>query len=292
MQGLKYIKKEIPTLQSLHTVAQVYQETSIVKIQEVRAGVLTTRDYLSGLSHIYSELKASQSAQIAKLAKSSHKTDLKSTKLQKTLFVLLSANAKLYGEIVKDVYELFIEAVKKDPIADVMIIGRLGERLFKEDGMTRQHVFIEIPDSNLQPQDLEPIIFNIVKYEHVVVFHGKFFNLMTQRASRANITGEEVLSEGDATEKGQVTKQFLFEPDLEKLMRFFETQIFVTMFRQTVHESELARYASRVNAMEESLQFIKKRQKELNGAKQRLNRSLQQKKQLERLSGMRLWKAV
>lgn len=298
MQGLKYIKKEIPTLQSLRTVAQVYQETSIIKIQEVRAGVLTTREYLSGLSNIYSELKISESAHIAKLAKSTHRVDAntksankQAVKLQKTLFILLSANAKLYGEIVKDVYKLFIEAVKKEPDADIMIVGKLGERLFKEDGMTRQHVFIEIPDSDLQPQDLEPVIYNIVKYENVVVFHGKFLNLVTQRASRASITGEALTEEG-ITDKGQATRQFLFEPNLEKLMQFFETQIFVTLFRQTVHESELARYASRVNAMEESLQFIKKRQKELKSQKLRLNRSLQQKKQLERLSGMRLWRTV
>jgi len=291
MQGLKYIKKETTTLQSLHTVAQVYQETSIGKIQEVRAGVLTTRDYLSGLSHIYYELKTSQSVQVAKLKESSRKESAKSSKLQKTLFILLSANAKLYGEIVKDVYKLFIEAVEKEPDADVMIVGKLGERLFKEGGMKRQHVFIEIPDSNLAPKDLEPVIFNIVKYENVVVFHGKFYNLMTQRATRASITGEALAEEEPAT-KDKETKQFLFEPNLEKLMKFFETQIFITLFRQTVHESELARYASRVNAMEESLQFIKKRQKELHSAKRRMSRSLQQKKQLERLSGMRLWRAV
>lgn len=291
MQGLKFIKKEIPILKSLKTVAQVYQETSIVKIQEVRAGVLTTRDYLAGLSNIYSELKVSKSNKDLELAKSTKNTNIKSSKLQKTLFILLSANAKLYGEIVKEVYELFIEALKKEPDADVMIVGKLGERLFKEDGMTKQHIFIEIPDSELQPKDLEPIIFNIIKYENVIVFHGKFFNLVTQKASRANITGEAVTQEG-IVEKGGETKQFLFEPNLEKLIQFFETQIFVTLFRQTVHESELARYASRVNAMEESLQFIKKRQKELNSAKQRLGRALQQKKQLERLSGMRLWRAV
>ncbi len=291
MQGLKFIKKEIPILKSLKTVAQVYQETSIVKIQEVRAGVLTTRDYLAGLSNIYSELKVSKTNQDHILAKSTKNTDTKSSKLQKTLFILLSANAKLYGEIVKEVYELFIEALKKEPDADVMIVGKLGERLFKEDGMTKQHIFIEIPDSELQPKDLEPIIFNIIKYENVIVFHGKFFNLVTQKASRANITGEAVTREG-IVEKGGETKQFLFEPNLEKLIQFFETQIFVTLFRQTVHESELARYASRVNAMEESLQFIKKRQKELSSAKQRLGRALQQKKQLERLSGMRLWRAV
>lgn len=289
MQSIKYINKEIPVLQSLRIIAQVYQETSISEIQEVRSGVLKTRDYLSGLSNIYSELKSARSAQMAQLAKSLHKAQDASDKLQKTLIVLLSANTKLYGEIVLDVYKLFIDTLKSEPDADIMIVGRLGERLFSESGDRRKHLFFEIPDTNLQPHDLEPIIFHIVKYEKVVVFHGKFYNLMTQRATRANITGE-VLLEQTAAGIHQEIKQFLFEPNLEKLIQFFETQIFATMFRQTVHEAELARYASRVNAMEESLQFIKKRQKELSNSKRRFVRSIRQKKQLERLSGMRLWR--
>lgn len=289
MQSIKFINKEIPVLQSLRTIAQVYQETSIVKIQEIRFGVLKTRDYLAGLSHIYSELKVARSAEIAGLSKPTEAVHAENGKLQKTLIILLSANTKLYGMIVQDVYKLFIEALKTEPNADIMIVGRLGERLFKETGEERKHLFFEIPDTNLQTNDLEPIIFHIVKYERVVVFHGKFYNLMTQRAIRANITGEVAIEERPSLESPAI-KKFLFEPNLEKLIQFFETQIFATLFRQTVHESELARYASRVNAMEESLQFIKKRQRELHDSKKRFVRSIQQKKQLERLSGMRLWR--
>lgn len=291
MQSLKFINKEIPVLQSLRTIAQVYQETSIIKIQDVRTGVVKTRDYLSGLSQIYSDLKSARSGEIARLKKTRqhNKTVTNTGKLQKTLIILLSANTKLYGAIVQDVYQLFVEAIKKEPDADILIVGRLGERLFKETGLERKHLFFEIPDANLQTNDLEPIIFHIVKYEKVIVFHGKFYNLMTQRAIRANITGDVMVEEGMPQENHAV-KQFLFEPNLEKLIQFFETQIFATLFRQTVHESELARYASRVNAMEESLQFIKRRQKELQDAKKRFTRASQQKKQLERLSGMRLWR--
>lgn len=288
MQGIKYINKEIPVLESLCTIAQVYQETSIVKIQEVRFGVVRTRDYLAGLSRIYSELKVARSVELRQLAETKIMSSTASGKIQKTLIVLLSANTKLYGAIVQDVYRLFIDSLKNEPNADIMIVGRLGERLFKETGMDRQHLFFEVPDTNLQTQDLEPIIFHIVKYEKVIVFHGKFYNLMTQRAIRANITGE-TLDEGKSVPVDQGKKRFLFEPNLEKLIEFFETQIFATLFRQTVHESELARYASRVNAMEESLQFIKRRQKNLIDKKRRFVRLRQQKKQLERLSGMSLW---
>ena len=101
MQSLKFINKEIPVLQSLRTIAQVYQETSIIKIQDVRTGVVKTRDYLSGLSQIYSELKSARSGEIARLNKTRqhNKTVTNTGKLQKTLIILLSANTKLYGAI-------------------------------------------------------------------------------------------------------------------------------------------------------------------------------------------------
>lgn len=288
MQGLKYIQKEIPILTSLETIAHAYEESSIFKIQQIRNGVLGTRDYLIGLSQVYFDIKYSE-AQRRKEAvvKAGEQQASSPTKIQKTLIVLLSAGAKLYGDIIQDVFDEFIKAVKQDAQADVMVVGRLGEEMFKDAVGARQHLFFEVPDVNLQARDLEPIIYHIVRYERVMVFHGKFYNLMTQKPSILNISGETILGE-DARSSAQKVR-FLFEPSLDKLVTFFETQIFATLFNQTVHESELARYASRVTAMEESLQFIKRRKKELFDRRGRLRRVEQQKRQLERISGMRLW---
>lgn len=288
MQGLKYIQKEIPILSSLETIAHAYEESSIFKIQQIRSGVLGTREYLTGLSQVYFDIKYSEALQKKERVTRDGKHPVPaSTKIQKTLIVLLSAGAKLYGDIIQDVFDEFLKAVKQDGQADVMVVGRLGEEMFKNAIGSRQHLFFEVPDVNLQARDLEPIIYHIVRYERVMVFHGKFFNLMTQKPSILNISGETMLGEDKRNSTQKI--RFLFEPSLDKLVTFFETQIFATLFNQTVHESELARYASRVTAMEESLQFIKRRKKELFNKRGRLRRVEQQKKQLERISGMRLW---
>ncbi len=311
MENLKRIKSEVALLSSLGIIAQVYQESSILKIRDVRSSVLNTREFLNKLSVIYYDVKTANTKRIAQLLeeKSKHaqhitKEDEKKLKdadkmapaqvqpKAKTLIVFISANTKLYGEIIRDVYDLFINTLKNEKDADIMIVGRLGEKLFKEGGNTRQHLFFEIPDTNISPEELKPIIFNIVKYEKVIVFHGKFNNLMNQTATVSNITGQALFEQGNIatlTEEDKITK-FLFEPSLETIVQFFETQIFAALFRQTIHESELARYSSRVTAMEEALQSIKKREKKLIQDRRRLKRIGDHKKQVERFAGMKLWK--
>ena len=61
------------------------------------------------------------------------------------------------------------------------------------------------------------------------------------------------------------------------------------LFSQTLLENQLARHASRVNAMEEALIHIEEESKKLNRVKNTVKHQLQNKKQLETMSGVVLW---
>jgi hypothetical protein len=58
------------------------------------------------------------------------------------------------------------------------------------------------------------------------------------------------------------------------------------LFSQTLLENQLARHASRVNAMEEALLHIETESKKLNQIKVRMKHLMQNKKQLETVSGV------
>jgi len=88
---------------------------------------------------------------------------------------------------------------------------------------------------------------------------------------------------------GQKEYDFIFEPSLEKLLNFFETQVFSSLFKQTVTEAELARLASRIKAMEQAIVFITTRMENLSSAQRRAKRNLENRKQLERVAGISLW---
>ncbi len=61
------------------------------------------------------------------------------------------------------------------------------------------------------------------------------------------------------------------------------------LFSQTLLENQLARHASRVNAMEEALINIENESKRLNQQKNRIKHLMQNKKQLETIGGLALW---
>jgi F0F1-type ATP synthase gamma subunit len=58
------------------------------------------------------------------------------------------------------------------------------------------------------------------------------------------------------------------------------------LFSQTLLENQLARHASRVNAMEEALGHIEEETKKLNAQKVRAKHLTDNKKQLETVSGV------
>ncbi len=77
---------------------------------------------------------------------------------------------------------------------------------------------------------------------------------------------------------------YFFEPSLRKILEFFETSVFTSLFTQTVHEAELARLASRIKAMEEALGNIEKTEGQLNAEMRRIDKALQNKRQLDTIS--------
>ncbi len=152
-------------------------------------------------------------------------------------------------------------------------------------------MYFEIPDNKVYPQDLKPIIFNMVKYKKVVVYHGRFQNIIMQKPAVSTIAGH-LMSDPNyvpTQSKPKDHHEYLFEPSLKEIVSFFETQFTTTLFYQSIHESELARNASRVKAMEESLDNIRTQEKRLRATQRLIHKREDNKKQLERMSSISLW---
>ncbi|MBI4079115.1 MAG: F0F1 ATP synthase subunit gamma [Candidatus Levybacteria bacterium] len=289
MQSHK-LKQEIETVESFRFLAQAYEEISVIKMQGVRSLVLKTRDFLEGISDVFYDVKSSYKQQIALLMKKKQSSEAGlgfARKNGKSIAVLLSANTKLYGDIVPRTFSLFIETIAKGE-SDICIVGKLGRELYKETETKRPYTYFEIPDTKIIFDDLKPVVAQIFPYEEVTVFYGKFVNVINQTPTAASISGEKTFA---TQEEGQpqVETRFLFEPTLEKVLQFFESQIFSALFKQSVHESQLARHASRIRAMESALENIHDHLQGLQAQEKKLKRLLLGKKQNDALAGISLW---
>lgn len=294
MAQRKIIQENLEALNSLKDLATSYEEVAVIRMQKIKDSVLKTRDYLSDLSDIFVDLKSSYMREVKELLikrKKGDKTILPLLqKNGKNLMVYASSNGRLYGAVTQKVFRLFIQDLKKAEAenSDIIIVGNAGKEMFEAAETKKEFTYIELPDTNVNIDYIKNLVEKFLQYEKVYVYYGKFANVMTQAPISTSISGDSIFETDNITETPREDR-FIFEPDLEKILHFFETQIMANLFSQTLLENQLARHASRVNAMEEALIHIQEETKKINILKNRAKHQLQDRKQLETISGLTLW---
>ena len=293
MPQKKLVQEDLEALQTIKDLAESYEEIAVIRMQNIRDSVLKTRDFLSDISDIFVDLKSSYEREVKDLIKRikrGEKTLLKGLqKNGKSLLVYLSSNGKLYGSVTQKTFRLFMDDVRKPEYtgSDLVVIGNAGREMYDgtESSKNRPYEFFDIPDTSVDISHIKKLMQKFIQYEKVYIYYGKFGNVVKQSPISSSISGEEIF-ESEVVNPTPREDRFIFEPTLEKIFHFFETQIMANLFSQTLLENELARHASRVNAMEEALAHIEEESKKLNQLRIRIRHLSQNKKQLETISGV------
>ena len=284
----KELTRETEFLTTLQTILETYEEIAATRMARIRSSVLGSRDFLLEINAIFQQVKTSYKAQIEIYMKKKRiKDPAKLTFIKrngKTLYVFISANTGLYGDIIRKTYDVFIENLKKEP-GDVAILGLLGLEIFNAEKINSPLTYFEFPDNKIDNAIVQKIVEHIIQYEKVLVFYEQFNNVISQSPIVTNISGDPL-----PWEKGGPQARYFFEPSLEKIMEFFEKEIFASIFAQTIFESELAKFAARMVSLDFASENTKTRLKQVILARARIEHQENNKKQLEKFASMRLWK--
>lgn len=284
----KELTQEADWLSVLCTILETYEEIAATRMARIRSSVLGSRDFLLEINAIFQQVKTSYKSQIELLMKNNKiKDPSKLTFIKrngKTLHVFISANTGLYGDIIRRTYDVFIENLKKEP-GDVVILGKLGLEIFKAEGISVPLTYFEFPDNKMDNAIVQKIVEHVIQYEKILVFYEQFNNVINQSPIVTNISGDPL-----PWEKGGPQARYFFEPSLEKIMEFFEKEIFESIFAQTIFESELAKFAARMVSLDFATENTKTRLKQVTLANNRIKHQENNKKQLEKFAYMRLWK--
>ncbi len=285
MSYLKDIKAEIKQIGSLKDLTQVYGEIASTRMKKIRGYVLRNRQFLSSIESIFNDTlsayseKLSHLVQEGKMQEGGNVTFLAHN--GKSVSVLISANTGFFGDVVKETFKKFIQDIAKSD-TEVTIIGRVGRSLFLSEKPDTPYVYFDLPDYGVDATKLNEVIKHLVQYDEIKVYYGKFQSVVTQKADMRSISAGTPI-------RGQITApsvQYLFEPSVEDILMFFETQIFASLFDQSLRESQLAKFASRILAMDRATQNIERRVDKLNLKKLNLAHKLANTKQLNSLSSV------
>lgn len=235
---IREINETIEEGQSLKTIALSYVELASVKIRKIRAAVERNRLFFDEIAEVYRIIR--QQA-IAK------KVFLRKTK--PVVSVLLTSNYGFYGNIDTEVVRLFFETTPKFK-TDRVVIGKTGLAYLK--AMRYFHPYEPIVFRQDSPNANELKAFNaaIRNYNQVLVFYPELRTLLIQKPAVADIT-QTYRQEFNQTSV-PAGSYVIFEPELRKILEFFDSQIISLLLEQTFFEAELARTGARIIAMDQA----------------------------------------
>ena len=276
MPILKKIKEDLKAVSNIETITRTYQEIANLRMNEIRQKVLNNREFIEELSQVYT------------LAKKAYLVLLKKEKpfikpKRERVVVFLSGNERFYGTLFSDIWRELLNYLAKNK-ADLAVVGRMGKYLAERSGFGHKMFYFELNDDKPEKNRLRGIIDFIKNYEEIIIFHGRFQTILSQKVVQSNISGGITLEE-----ELEEVKSYLFEPSPEAVLEFFETELLSAFFNQTILEHRLSKYATRMVAMYQATENAKKRERKLKIEQKKIERQLLNRKQIELFSGSQLW---
>lgn len=281
----KSITREIKDLQDLESLANAYAQISSNRMRKTRDSVVLSRDFYFEIQAIFKELQLSYRDKFIALArKRGIKKGQKITLLAhngKSVAVFLSANTAFYGDLTKRVFDLFLKEVKEKNY-EATIVGTLGLSMFREVASDLPYSYFELPDYGTNQEKVGELVRHLVEYEEIHIFFGKFKSVVNQYPDQVVISAETPIGEKETME----VAKYLFEPTLEEILMFFEREMFSSIFEQTISESQLAKFASRMIAMDAAGERIRNTLLEKKTTNLRVVHAISNKKQLESMASI------
>ncbi len=231
-------KKELDELETIRFVTSALFEVSAEKIDNLRSSFELNASFYEEIGKLYGYVKQAVHTH-GQLPEKSHD-------LSQKISVAFTSNSRFYGSVNTDVMNLFIKNMQ-DTKSDYMIIGRMGEYFMRNfSDLSSRVSFLSFEGDDPTMEEVHAFLKKVSAYDQVYVYHSTFVNIFTQKISVLDIAHA---SEPDSSEHKKGSADYIFEPELPKILAFFETRVRYLLFQRIMLESELARTAARLIAM-------------------------------------------
>lgn len=288
-------ESDIALLESLLALLTTNEELAVQAMQRIRAGVLQARVFMDELREVFAEVQSSR----AELIDSQGQAPVKSWRLYrphavkrtpKVLTVLLSAQARQPSDtILREVFEAFIRSVQERR-GDILLVGKVGRDMFHEAQLNLPYQYADWPRGKMGTAAVTQLSRLLFGYDEVMVFYGKFVNLVHQTPNAAWLAHNPLLTTAARTESREIVR-FIFEPSPQEVARVFDEQVAGALVAQMMSEGELAQLGSRITALEQSQQVVQGQLAAAVRQTRLLERARANREQADRMAGMALWYA-
>ncbi len=277
-------QQELDNLETIGFVTTALFEVSAEKINRLRTAFEKNSKFYTEITKLYQAVKQTARAR----GELSEKTTGKAARdTNRSISVAFTTNSRFYGSVNTEVMRTFLKNMQ-DPQSDYLIIGRTGGlfmRNFPEH--PAQVSYLLFKEDEPSDEEMRTFLDTIAPYEHVYVFHSSFVNVFTQKVSALDVAYMPSLEDSEnTTEK----IDYIFEPELPKILAFFETRVRHLLFQRIMLEAELARTAARLISMNQAQDRADSAVTRARRRMRRENATFNDARLLEAFSAITKWK--
>lgn len=233
--NIREIDETIEEGDLLKQIAQVYSDMANLKIKRIRANVERNRSFFEEISYVYG---------IVRVVAARKKVIMQKSK--KTISLILTSNYRFYGKINLTLIDFFTHFLKGAQ-TDILLIGKTAIDYFKTQPRLKTKALLLKKDYP-QEAELNKLVEITKDYSRVLVFYSKMKSLLIQIPEVIDLS---TIKQQEISQN-QLDLSFIFEPDLQKILAFFDSQIITLILEEAFLESELSRAASRFISMDQA----------------------------------------
>ena len=243
------IEKESKQISTVKDLTSVFESIASTHVAKIRSKAKLSQTFFQLLWSRYSAIRIDPSKRIT-----GRYTGEGS---DKTVFVIISSESSLSGDIDQRLIENMLESYDKDT-TDIVVLGTHGANQLTQRGISFNRYF-QIPETD-EYIDVSPVIEAVLPYSKIIVYYEEYVSLGIQEIKTIDLVSRIRDMSKDAVEEDVITDiDTIFEPSLDEIADQMESTMMTLALSETILESSLAQAASRFNAMAQA----KKRANEL-----------------------------
>lgn len=238
MPNTKQIQSQLTEADNLKMVAAAYTEIAAQKLQKIRAGIERNRKFftdISGISHIVN-VAAHQKHIVVPFKKSG------------TISIIITSNHHFFGDIEDKLIKFFMNNTTQFQ-TDRILIGATAIKHFQAINYSQPYKTFMPKEDLPSYSELKALTAEISHYQQISVYYSRMQSVIIQAPHVVDLVQKPPAEY--IARKGEVLS-YIFEPELKKMLDFFDNQVVSLLLEQTFLESEMARTASRLMSMDKA----------------------------------------
>lgn len=296
MRKITEIKEQQTVVSSVGSFAASLQQISAGRMARLRQSVIDARRFVEEATLILRELHQEKHKRELLEAQKAAKAGIPIIKKKsppspvnkRTAIIVISSDQGLCGSYNSDINRKMETLIPDYPEVDYFVIGKKGQEYFKNAAKKYgvRHFPFNIPEL-VEISHLKPLVGMFYYYDQIFLVYTKYINTTTRNVIFVELAVPHV-AEVDA-EKERETGKFIFEPDLDDLIRSVNAKIRYALFRQQILDSRLSLYTAQMIAMQTAADNAKELLADLQLEYNKARRKQIDKKILEVQAGRSLW---